>query len=164
MRGSSRRVTPICLASSVTAGVSTAKVAGQQHLPVVAGLDQVVESLPGVGREKAGHVGQRLLFDDGLGDDDQLIVLAGNVEVLHVVAQVVAIAEDAAARADGEREGEAVLAGVGARVHARLHDALADGVRVAEAREVPDGIKVHDRSPSKPPARTGWNSGHSSGR
>ena len=72
-------------------------------------------------------------------------MLAGNVEVLHVVAEVVAIAEDAAARADGEREGEAVLVGVGARVHARLHDALADGLRVAEAREMPDGIEVHAR-------------------
>ena len=100
---------------------------GQQHLPVVAGVDQLVESAPGVGREEAGHVGQRLLLDDRLGDDDELVVLAGNVEVLDVVAEVVAIAEDAAARADGEREGEAVLVGVGARVHARLHDALADG-------------------------------------
>ena len=36
-----------------------------------------------------------------------------------------------------------MLAGVGARMHARLHDALADGLRVAEAREVPDGIKIH---------------------
>jgi hypothetical protein len=28
-------------------------------------------------------------------------------------------------------------------VHARFHDARADGVRVAEAREVADGIKIH---------------------
>jgi hypothetical protein len=134
------------LASRVSAGVSTAKVRGQQHLPVVAGFDQLVERLPGVGRQKAGTSGSDLLLDDRLGDDDQLVVLAGNVEVLHVVAQVVAIAEDAAARADRERKREAVLVGVGARVHARLHDALADGLRVAEARKVPDGIEVHARS------------------
>ena len=28
-------------------------------------------------------------------------------------------------------------------MHARLHDALADGLRVAEAREVADGVEVH---------------------
>jgi hypothetical protein len=85
------------------------KGAGQQHLPVVAGLDHVVERAPGIGRQKRGHVGQHLLLHHRLGDDDQLVVLAGNVEVLHVVAQVVAIAEDAAARAHRERKRQAVL-------------------------------------------------------
>ena len=66
---------------------------GQQHLPVIAGLDQLIESAPGIGSEKAGNVGHCLLLHDRLGDDDQLIVLAGNIEMLHVVAQMIAIAE-----------------------------------------------------------------------
>ncbi len=53
------------------------------------------------GARKAWNIGKRLLLDDGLGDDDELVVIAGNVEVLNVVAEVVAIGEDAAARADG---------------------------------------------------------------
>ena len=136
-------MTPICVRQQRERRRFDGKLAGQQHLPVVAGFDHGVEGLPRIGREKAGHVGQGLLFDDGFGDDDELVVFAGNVEVLDVVAEVVAIGEDAAARADGERKGEAVLVGVGARVHARFHDALADGLRVAEAREVPDGVEVH---------------------
>ena len=93
------------------------------------------------------------------------VVLAGNIEVLHVVAEVVAIAEDAAAGADGERKGEAVLVEVGARVHARLHDALADGVRVAEAGEVADGVEIHGQLSCAInwPGRIGWNSGRNSG-
>ena len=58
----------------------------EQHLPVVAGCDEVVECAPGIGGEESGDVGQRLLFDDRLGDDDELVVFAGDVEVLDVVA------------------------------------------------------------------------------
>ena len=107
------------------AGVST-RTAGQQHLPVVAASTMASRACHASGERKCGNVGQRLLLHHRLGHDDELVVLAGNVEVLHVVAEVIAIAEDAAARADGEREGEAVLVRVGARMHARLHDALAD--------------------------------------
>ena len=143
MRGSSRRADIHLLGEQRDGWGFNGEGGGQQHLPVVAGLDELVEVSPGIGGKEAGHVGRGLLLDDGLGDDDELIVFAGDVEVLDVVAEVVAIAEDAAAGADGERKVEAVLGGVGARVHARLHDALADGVRVAEAREVADGVEVH---------------------
>jgi len=88
---------------------------------------------------------QRLLLDDRFGNDDKLIVLAGNVEVLHIVALMIAVAEDAAARADGEREVEAMLVRVRARVHARFHDALADGARIAETSQVSNRIKIHVR-------------------
>ena len=37
---------------------------GQQHLPVVAGLHKLIEIAPGLGREEARNIGQRLLFDD----------------------------------------------------------------------------------------------------
>ena len=50
------------------------------------------------GERNAGDVGHGLLLDDGFGDDDELVVLAGNVEVMDVVAEVVAIGEDAATR------------------------------------------------------------------
>ena len=69
-------------------------------------------------------------------------MLAGDVEVVDVVGEVVAVAEDAAARADREMEGEAALMGVGARVHARLHDAFADGSLVEELGQMADGV-VH---------------------
>ena len=38
-----------------------------------------------------------------------------------------------------------MLVGIGTRVHARFHNALADGLRVAESREVPDGVEIHSR-------------------
>jgi hypothetical protein len=53
-------------------------------------------------------------------------MLPGNIEVVHLVGQMVAIAEDAAARADRQMKRQAALVLVGARMHARLHHALAD--------------------------------------
>jgi len=105
-------------------------------------------ALQASGERKSRNVRHGLLFNNGLGNDDQLVVLTRNVEVVDVVAEVVAVGEDAAAGTDGEREGEAVLIGVGAGVHARFHDALADRARVAVTRKVPDGITIHaDRIP-----------------
>ena len=40
---------------------------------------------------------------------------------------------------------ETALHLVRARVHARFHDALANGIGVAKAREMADGVKVHSR-------------------
>jgi len=80
-------VTPICVASSVRA-VFLRRTRWQQHLPVIASFDEIVESIPGVGREKCGDIGQDLLFYYRFGDDHELVVVAGNVEMLHVVALV----------------------------------------------------------------------------
>jgi hypothetical protein len=63
-------------------------------------------------------------------------MLARNVEVMHVVGEVIAIAEDSATRADGEVEGKTALRVVTARMHPRLHHAFADGVTVEELREM----------------------------
>ena len=103
------------------------------------------------GERKAGTFGHRLLLDDGLGDNDELTVLAGNVEMMNIIAKVVAVGEDAASRADGERKSQAVLLRVGARMHARFHDAFADRLRIAIAREVPDGIEIHCVGSSRSP-------------
>jgi hypothetical protein len=67
-------------------------------------------------------------------------VLAGDIEVMDVVGEVVAVGEDATAGAYGEVEGEAALLGVGARVHARLHDAFADGGLIEKLGEMTDGV------------------------
>jgi hypothetical protein len=111
--------------------------AGKEHLPIVARGNDFIERGPRVRGEETRHGGEGLLLDDGLGNDDELGVVARDIEVLDIVAEVITITEDAAARTDGEREREAMLIGVRARVHARFHDALSDGLRVAETCEVP---------------------------
>lgn len=85
------------------------KLTGQEHLPVIAGFDHGIEGLPRVGRERRGNFGHGLLFNDGFGDDHELVVLARDIKMMNVVAEMVAIGEDAAPWADGKREGEAVL-------------------------------------------------------
>jgi len=124
----------------VERGRGGGELGGEEHLGVVAVGDHVVQLDPGVGGEEGGNLVARLDLDEGFGDDDELAVLAGDVEVMDMVGEVIAIAEDAAARADGEVKGEAALVLVRARVHARLHHAFADGVAVEELREVADGV------------------------
>ncbi len=137
-----------------------AELGGEEELPVVAFGDDGVEVGPGVGGEEAGDLEGGLDFDEGLGDDDELAVLAGDVEVVDVVAEVVAVGEDAATGADGEVEGEAALVGVGAGVHAGLHHGLADGVFVEEFCQVADGVEhflylLGERTTAKASANTG---------
>ena len=121
---------------------SRGEFAGQQHLPVVALLDHAVQFGPRIGREEGGDRRRGLRLHQRLGDDHQLAVLAGDVEVVDLVGQVVSVAEDAAARADREMEGEAALVLVAARMHARLHHGLAHRVGVEELGQMTDRI-VH---------------------
>jgi len=94
------------------AGGGGAELGGEEELPKIALMDGVVDVVPGVGREEAGDVEGGLDFDEGFGDDDELAVLAGDVEVMDVVGEVVSVGEDATAGGDREMEGEAALAGV----------------------------------------------------
>src|ERR1035441_617857 len=69
-------------------------------------------------------------------------MLPGNVEVVYLVRQVIAVAEDAAARAYGEVKRQAALVLVRPRMHARLHHALAHRVGIKKLRQMPNRI-VH---------------------
>ena len=119
-----------------------AELGGGEELVEVALGGDVVEVVPG--RRGAGRRGMMDGggdFDEGFGDDDELGVLAGDIEVVDVVGEVVSVGEDAAAGADGEMEGEAALVGVRARVHAGLHHGFGDGLGVEELGEVTDGVE-----------------------
>src|SRR5580693_7787426 len=77
--------------------------------------------------------------------------------MMHIVAQVVAIREDAAARAYRKRESQAPLVAVAARVHAHFHHTLAHRFRVNELRQVPNGIEKHRCPRPTWPARSARN-------
>jgi hypothetical protein len=77
----------------------------------------------------------------------QLPVVARNIEVVHLVGQMIAIGEDAAARAYRQRKGKAALVAVAARLHPDLHRALAHRVRIVEARQVLDRVVPHVAPP-----------------
>jgi hypothetical protein len=116
------------------------KLAGEEHLPVVALFDHAVELGPGVGREEGGNLRRRRDLHQRLGHDHQLAVLPRDVEVVDLVGQMVAVAEDAATRAHREMKRQAALVLVGARMHARLHHALAYRVGVEELGEMADRV------------------------
>ena len=118
------------------------ELAGKQELPVVAVAHHAVELGPGVRRQERRDGKCFFHFDQAFRHDHELLVRAGNVEVVHVIAEVVAVTEDAAARRDGKLKGEAALVFVGTGVHARFHDGFADLVRVHEFCKVANGV-VH---------------------
>jgi hypothetical protein len=93
-------------------------------------------------------LGQWLLLHQGFGYHHQLRVLSRDIEVMDIIAQVIAIRENPATGADRQGEGEAALIVIAARVHARLHEAFAYLVRVKELGQVPYQIKIHGLSSS----------------
>ncbi len=80
-------------------------------------------------------------FYEGFRNDDKLWMLTRNVEMRHVVGEMIAIAKDATPWADGEVKGETALRMIAARMHPRLHHALADGVAVKELRKMSNRIR-----------------------
>jgi len=130
------------LAEVFELGGELCEFTGEEHLPEVALVDEAVEFVPGAVGEGLRDFVMDGHLDERFGDDDELAVLAGDVEVVDVIGEVVAVREDATSRADGEMKGEAPLLGVGARVHARLHDAFADGSLVEKLGQMADRV-VH---------------------
>ena len=126
------------------------ELAGKKHLPVIVvgrrGSDGAVEIVPGAG---VGGVdsGDGLDFDGGAGDDFDLGMFTGNIEMMDGVAHEIAVLHDVGGGGDFEFEGEAVLRAVTARLEADLHDALADGGLVGECSGVEDGVD-HVDAPS----------------
>jgi hypothetical protein len=82
-------------------------------------------------------------FDKGLRHDNKLRMLAWDVEVVHVVGEVVPIAEGATAWADGEVKGETALRIVAAWMHPRLHHAFTYRVAIEELREMANRV-IHE--------------------
>ena len=123
-------------------GGELGKLAREKHLPEVTLVDEAVELFPGAGAQGLRHFGMFRHLDEGFGDDDKLTMLAGDVKVVDVVGEVVAVAEDATAWAHRKVKGKAALLSIGARVHAGLHHALADRVAIEELGEMADRV-VH---------------------
>ena len=124
------------------------ELARQHHLGEIPQSDQRVQFVPRSGPERLRNLGQWLLFDQRLGHHHQLRVLPRNIEVMDVVAQVIAIGENPATGADRQGKREAALIVVAARVHARLHEAFAYLVRIQELGQMPYQIKIHRLSNS----------------
>src|ERR1700742_1392423 len=124
-------------------GSRLGKLAGQKHLPVVAFCYQGVELFPCIATEEMRQLTQGLLFDECFGNNDELSVLDWDIKMMGVVAEVIAIGEDPAARTDRERKRKTALITVATRMHARFHHAFADHVAVVKLGEVPDGEEFH---------------------
>ena len=108
------------------------ELAGHEHFPIISRGDQRIELHPRIGPEALWQLRNGLHFDQRFGDHPQLNMFAGNIKMMHAVAEIIAILIDQCARIDGELEGETALGAFRARVHARLHQTFADGGIVTE--------------------------------
>ncbi len=110
--------------------------AGCQRLGLFVAGGGGVELVPGGVGQAIGQRLPRAHRHQRFGGDRQPPVPAGHVEVVHDVAEKVAVGERAHARHGGQFEAQAVLRAVGARLHPHFHDAFADRRRVRKPRDV----------------------------
>jgi hypothetical protein len=101
--------------------------------------NEFIEFLPSALREFV-HVQAGKHVDGGFGGDLDVVVFAGNIEVMNGVAVEIAVNRDFRARVDLQVESEAVLAHVGAGLQADLHDAFADGGLIGERGDVANEV------------------------
>src|SRR5271163_285203 len=85
---------------------------------------------------------------------------SGNIEVVHIVRQVVAIAEDPASRAHRKMKRQAALILIAPRMHPRLHHAFADLIAVQKLRQMANRIVHIVLARLTLPAQLEWNSPH----
>ncbi len=130
---------------SIQRGRRCGKLTRQQHLPVVALLHHGVQLRPRARRQKGRDWCCRLHLDQRLGNDHKLPMHSRNIEVVHVVREMIAIAEDPATGAHREVKGHTALIEITSRMHPRLHHAFADPGAVQKFRQMANRI-VHSRS------------------
>ncbi len=116
---------------------------GFEQVELVVGEVEGVVAAPFEGVGGARERRDRRDLDRGGRLDAKLVVIAQHVEVIDRVAEIVRIRIKLGARIGGDLERAQHLRPFRARLHAQLHDGLADGVGVAEAGDVADGV-VHD--------------------
>ena len=97
--GSSRRVIFHSVASARSASVGSAKVLGSSISQKSPCDSRTSSSCHAAGESRFGTCAQRLLLHQRMRHDHQLPVIAWNIEMMHLVRQMIAIGEDAAARA-----------------------------------------------------------------
>ena len=92
---------------------------------------------PSDSRERRGsfHIHQ------SVGDNRQLPMLPGNVEMVNEIADVILIRENPRLRTDGQLKREASLRVLAARLHAQFHYALPNGTAVPKTSEMPDRVE-----------------------
>ncbi len=117
------------------------KLTREQKLPVVSLLHHRVQIRPSVRSQKRWDLDCRLNLHQAFRNDHQLPMLPGDVEMMHMVRQVVPIAEHPAPRTHRKMELKTALLLIAARVHARLHHAFAHRTVIQEFRQMPNRIK-----------------------
>jgi len=120
------------------AGLS--KVAGHQHLDVVAGRDHLIQLGPGRFAQRLGQRQHGLHVHQRVGDDRELLVPPRDIEVMDRVAKIVPIGLHTRPGMHHELKRQAALWAVRARLHARLHQAFAHVLAIAEFRQMADAV------------------------
>ena len=118
------------------------EMAGQKHVEIVAVRQMRIERRP-IGyqfRIEAFEGRRRLDFHNGLRGDANVGLPAGNVKVMHGVAQKIPVKHDIGLGSNFQGKREAALASFAARLHVHFHHQLVDLGLVAEISDVANGV------------------------
>ena len=84
---------------------------------MIALVDQTFEDVPRIEGQDSGQGRRRLQIDERVGDDGELPMVLGQIEVMDLIAEVILISEDARARIDLQpaRRDDRTASGIGPR-------------------------------------------------
>src|SRR5450432_671752 len=112
-----------------------------QHVPVVFFLDDQFQIGPPFVAYGFGKGGLSVNIYQSVRDDGELAMPGRQVEVVHQVAIGIGISKDAGSRIDRQLKNKTSLVALAPGVHANFHHALPDGMAVAIAREMANGVE-----------------------
>src|ERR1035438_8168487 len=112
-----------------------------QHVPVIFFLDDLFQISPPFVIHEHGNRGLTVNIYQSVRDDRELVMAGRQVEVVHQIAMGIGITENADSRVDRELKNKTALVSLASGVHANFHHALPDGMAVAIARQMANGIE-----------------------
>src|SRR5207244_3472034 len=110
--------------------------AGHQHVPVILPIDHGVEFLPCPWTQRLGEGRGGLHIHQSVGNNRQVPMLSGNVEMVNEIAHMILIRENPGLRTAGQLKGEASLRVLAAGLTSQLTDALPNRARYRKGAEL----------------------------
>ena len=112
-----------------------------QHVPAIFFLDDAFQLRPPCIVHGFGNRGLSVNIYQGVRDDRELPVAGRQVEVVDQIAVGIGIAKNTGPRIDRQLKNKTPLVALAPRVRANFHHALPDGMAVAIAREMANGVE-----------------------
>jgi hypothetical protein len=91
-----RLSTPSLRAKFIQSRGRAGEVAGHEHVPIIVALNHFIQETPAIFFQSFRQIGRRVNVNESVGNDGELAVLLGNIEVVDDIAGMVNISRRSA--------------------------------------------------------------------